>query len=83
MSKSIKSDSCKIHYDSNFVSWTINKDSIENTLLGSSKGLLFLNVESAGEIEFQDSSCKINKKSEKVCNKNVIKFKIKNGNNSV
>jgi hypothetical protein len=82
MSKSNKSDSCKIHYDSDFVSWTINKDSIENTLLGSSnkKGLLFLNVESAGEIEFQDSSCKINKKSEKVCNKTMSSsLKYKNG----
>ena len=54
MSKANKSSSCKIHYDSEFVSWTIHKANIENALLGK-KGLLFLDVESAGEIEFKDS----------------------------
>jgi hypothetical protein len=79
MSKVNKSSSCKIHYDSEFVSWTIHKENIENALLGK-KGLLFLDVESAGEIEFKDSSCKINKKSEKLCDKTMSSgLKFKNG----
>ena len=63
----MKSSECKIYYDSEFVSWTIPKHCIEDTLLGTSKkqGLLFLKVESAGEVEFKDSSCKINAKNEK------------------
>tara|TARA_A100001015_G_scaffold306025_1_gene399664 strand:+ start:1360 stop:2307 length:948 start_codon:yes stop_codon:yes gene_type:complete len=68
--KSIKSETCKIYFDSDFVSWTIYRDKIQDTLLGK-KGLLFLNVESAGEIEFKDSSCKINKKSERLCDKTM------------
>lgn len=44
-------------------------------------GLLYLSVESAGTIEFQDTSCKINSNNEKVCNKlNTIGLKYKNGN---
>ena len=78
-SKSNKSETCKIYYDSDFVSWTIYRDNIEGTLLGK-KGLLFLNVESAGEIEFKDSSCKINKKSERLCDKTMAsELKFKNG----
>lgn len=75
--KLIKSETCKIYFDSDFVSWTIYKDNIQDTLLGK-KGLLFLNVESAGEIEFKDSSCKINKKSERLCDKTMssgLKYK--------
>lgn len=79
MNKSSKSETCKIYFDSDFVSWTIYRDNIEGTLLGK-KGLLFLNVESAGEIEFKDSSCKINKKSEKLCDKTMASgLKFKNG----
>ena len=77
-----KSETCKIYYNSEFVSWTINKDYIEDTLIGTSnkKGLLYLNVESAGEIEFKNSSCKINKKSEKLCDKTISSnLKFKNG----
>ena len=78
-SKSNKSETCKIYFDSDFVSWTIYRDNIEGTLLGK-KGLLFLNVESAGEMEFKDSSCKINKKSEKLCDKTMASgLKFKNG----
>jgi hypothetical protein len=79
-----KSNTCKIYYDSEYVSWTIPKECIEETLLGTSKkpGLLFLKVESAGEVEFKDSSCKINTKNEKLCNKTMTSsLKFKNGKN--
>lgn len=71
---------CKIYYKSEFVSWTIKKENIEKTLIGNSEktGLLYLKFESAGEINFKDNSCKINTKSEKVCNKKMssnLKFK--------
>lgn len=47
----------------------------------SGKGLLYLNVESAGTIEFKDTSCKLNSNDEKVCNKaNTNGLKYKNGN---
>lgn len=78
-----KDNSCKIYYNSEFVEWTINTKNIEDTLIGNNneKGLLFLNVESAGVIEFKDSSCKINKNREKLCNKTMnSKLKFKNGN---
>ena len=83
----MKSSECKIYYDSKFVSWTIPKHCIEDTLLGpqgptKKLGLLFLKVESAGEVEFQDSTCKINEKNEKLCNKTMTSgLKFKNGNN--
>ena len=79
-----KSDSCKIYHNSEYVSWSIPKKNIEKTLLGSSnkKGLLYLNVESAGEINFEDSSCKIDKNSHKICNKQMKSDLIyKNGKN--
>lgn len=79
-----KSNTCKIYYDSEFVSWTIPKHCIENILLGTekNKGLLFLKVESAGEVEFKDSSCKINKNNEKLCNKKMTtNLKFINGKN--
>lgn len=79
---------CKIHYDSEYVSWTIPKHCIDTVLLGDKTGktgktgLLFLKVESAGEVEFKDTSCKINKNNEKVCNKSMTKsLKFKNGKN--
>ena len=75
---------CKIHYDSEHVSWTIPKHCIEETLLGTKNktGLLYLSVESAGEVEFKDTSCKITSKKDKVCNKEVKgSLKYKNGKN--
>lgn len=80
----MKSSECKIYYDSEHVSWKIPKHHIEDTLLGTSNkpGLLFLKVESAGEVEFKNDSCKINSKSERLCNKTTVKsLKYKNGNN--
>ena len=80
----MKSSECKIYYDSEFVSWTIPRHCIEDNLLGNGKkkGLLFLKVESAGEIEFSDDSCKINAKNEKLCNKSMkTSLKFKNGSN--
>ena len=89
----MKSSECKIYYDSDFVSWTIPKHCIEDTLLGppgppgppgpsKKEGLLFLNVESAGEVEFKDTTCKINEKKEKLCNKTMTSsLKFKNGKN--
>ncbi len=40
----MKSSECKIYYDSEFVSWTIPKHCIEDTLLGMNKkqGLLYV-----------------------------------------
>lgn len=71
---------CKIYLDSEKVSWVIPKESIEKTLLDNKKGLLYLKVESAGEIEFNDDSCKISKNSERICNKKINKsLKFKNG----
>lgn len=78
------SSECKIYYDSEFVSWTIPKNCIQDTLLGKNKklGLLFLDVESAGEVQFKNDSCKINSKNEKLCNKKMTSnLKFKNGNN--
>ena len=77
-------NSCKIYYDNEYVSWEIPKQNIESTLIGSGgkKGLLFLNVESAGSINFEDTSCKIDKNNDKLCNKKMTdKLKYKNGNN--
>lgn len=78
----VDSSECKIYHDNEYVSWTIPRKSIENTLVGKDNGgLLFLNVESAGEIEFKDSSCKIDIKNQKVCDKKMTKnLKFKNGN---
>lgn len=78
---------CKIYYDSEYVSWTIPKENIMNILLGykNKLGLLFLDIESAGEIQFKDTSCKINNKKQKLCNKIIdgeLKFK-KGDNDSV
>jgi len=74
-------NSCKIYYDNEYVSWEIPKQNIENTLIGS-RGLLFLNVESAGSINFEDTSCKIDKNNDKLCDKKMTdKLKYKNGNN--
>jgi hypothetical protein len=71
---------CKIYLDSEQVSWIIPKESIEKTLLDKKKGLLYLNVESAGEIEFNDDSCKVSKNSEKICDKKINNnLKFKNG----
>lgn len=71
---------CKIYLDSEKVSWVIPKESIKNTLLNKTDGLLYLNVESAGEIEFNDDSCKISKNNEKICNKKInSSLKFKNG----
>lgn len=86
--KTSKKAECKIYYDSEFVSWTIPKNCIEDTLLGAkgsqgqnNKGLLFLDVESSGKVEFKDSSCKINSKNEKLCDKKMTKnLKFKKGN---
>lgn len=84
----MKNDTCKIYYDSEHVSWTIPRHCIESTLIngnGNSNkntGLLYLNVESAGEVEFKDTSCKINAKSETLCNKTMKSgLKYKNGKN--
>jgi hypothetical protein len=80
----MKSSECKIYYDSEFVSWTIPKNCIEDILLGKNKklGLLFLDVESAGEVQFKNDSCKINSKNEKLCDKKMTSsLKFKNGNN--
>lgn len=80
----VKNDECRIYHDSEHVSWTIPKNCIEETLLGNNKkpGLLYLNVESAGEVEFKDTSCKITAKKERLCNKQVIgSLKYKNGKN--
>ena len=83
----LKNSTCKIHYNSEDVNWSIPKDNIKNTLLGdinsnkSKKGLLYLDVESAGIIEFKDTSCKISSNNEKICNKkNIYGLKHKNGN---
>lgn len=79
----MKFGDCKIYHESEYVSWTIPKENIEETLLGSKnkKGLLYLKVESAGEIQFQDTSCKINNKNEKLCDKTMKStLKYKNGN---
>ena len=74
-------NSCKIYYDNEYVTWEIPKQNIESTLIGSS-GLLFLNVESAGSINFEDTSCKIDKNNDKLCDKKMTdKLKYKNGNN--
>lgn len=71
---------CKIYLDSEQVSWIIPKESIQKTLLDNNNGLLYLKVESAGEIEFNDDSCKISKNSERICNKKINKsLKFKNG----
>lgn len=80
----MKNSECKIYNDSEHVLWIIPKHHIEDTLLGTSNksGLLFLKVESAGEVEFKDDSCKINEKKEKLCNKTTVKsLKYKNGSN--
>ena len=61
-------NSCKIYYDNEYVTWEITKQNIESTLIGR-RGLLFLNVESAGSINFEDTSCKIDKKNDKLCDK--------------
>lgn len=80
-----KNSECKIYHDSEYVSWTIPKEHIEKTLLKGSNGkpgLLFLNVESAGEIDFKDTSCKIDTKNQKLCNKSTVSsLKFKNGTN--
>jgi len=77
---------CIIHNDK-IVSWTINKDKIESTLIGETNkdgkiikpGLLFINNESAGKIDFEDHSCHINKKHH-VCNKQMnLGLNFKNG----
>ena len=74
-------NSCKIYYDNEYVIWEIPKQNIENTLIGSG-GLLFLSVESAGSINFEDTSCKIDKNNDKLCDKKMTdKLKYKNGNN--
>ena len=77
---------CEIHNDK-IVSWTIKKDNIESTLIGETNengkiikpGLLFINNESAGKIDFEDHSCHINKKHH-VCNKQMnLGLNFKNG----
>ena len=77
------SDVCKIHYNSEHVLWTISCDSIKTQLLGNNKkkkGLLYLNVESAGTIEFIDDTCKISTDNKKLCNKKMNgKLNYKNG----
>jgi len=71
---------CKIHNDN--VTWTITRKNIQPILLGTDtkKGLLFLNVESAGEITFDDTSCKLDINQTKICNKESNNIKYKNGN---
>ncbi len=76
---------CKIFYDSEHVNWEINKEYINDTLIGNEKnpftGLLYLNVESAGIIEFKNNSCIINSKNEELCNKKMSdKLKFIKGN---
>ena len=77
--------SCKIFYDSEHVNWEINHDYIYNTLIGNKiknqyNGLLYLNVETAGIIEFKDNSCFISSKNEKICNKKIsTKLQFKKG----
>ena len=70
---------CKIHNDN--VSWTILRENIQGILLGNhaKKGLLFLNVESAGEITFNDTSCKLGVNYTKICNKESNNITYKNG----
>lgn len=78
---------CKIYHDS-VVTWTIPKDSIETILLSQKKnnnnnqkrdGLLYLDIESAGTIEFTDTSCRLNSNKEKICNKITHNINYKNG----
>ena len=76
----MKDSTCKIYYESEFVSWVIPKNCIKDTLLKKPGGLLFLNVESAGEVQFKNDTCKINSKSEKTCDKKMKSIKFKKGN---
>ena len=76
----MKNTDCKIHYNSEYVSWYIPKETIEKTLIGTktNKGLLYLNNESAGKIKFINDSCFVNDKNDKVCNKimkNELEYK--------
>lgn len=73
---------CKI-YDDSKVFWTIPIESIEDTLInGNTKscGLLYLDIECAGTIEFTDTTCKLNSNNEKICDKTTTKVDYKNGN---
>ena len=83
MTSSNKSNHCDIKYDK-IVKWTIYSKNIKDQLIGtkSKPGLLFLDYESAGEIEFKDNSnCSI-KDNEKTCDKETSKkLKFNKGSN--
>ena len=78
------SNICEIKNDS-IVKWTILKENIEKQLIGNLvnqkySGLLYSDTESAGDIDFVDHSCTINK-MDKVCHKQTKKdIKYQNGN---
>jgi len=82
-------ESCKIHINKP-VTWTIEKENLEDTLIkgkknklgksNKSQGLLYLDIESAGEIDFSDHSCRIESKHEHICDKKMTsKLEYKNG----
>tara|TARA_B110001450_G_scaffold244155_1_gene256030 strand:- start:76 stop:1002 length:927 start_codon:yes stop_codon:yes gene_type:complete len=74
--------SCKIYNDSDVI-WTIPIETIEDTLINGNKkscGLLYLDIECAGTIEFTDTTCKLNSNNEKICDKTTNKINYKNGN---
>ena len=64
---------CEVKYDQ-IVNWSIPRQNIETQLLGTKTktGLLFLNVESSGKINFtnRDDTCKI-KQNQKICDKTM------------
>tara|TARA_B100001093_G_C26746625_1_gene979133 strand:+ start:255 stop:1214 length:960 start_codon:yes stop_codon:yes gene_type:complete len=74
----MKKKSCVIRYDQK-VNWSIPKANIEK-ILTEDPGLLYLNVETAGKINFKnDESCK-----KDVCNKEMRNLEFKKGkSNSV
>ena len=75
------SNECEIKNDS-IVNWTILKKNIEKQLIGTLvngryNGLLYLDNESAGDIDFVDHSCTL----DKICHKQTEKdLKYKHGN---
>lgn len=74
----MKNKNCKI--SKSLVEWYIPKENIENVLINKKNGLLFKLYESAGKIEFADTSCKVID-DEEVCDKTMTTtLKFKNGN---
>ena len=58
-------DSCEVNYNKK-VQWKIPRESISDILLNKKNGLLFLDVESAGKINFTNDNC-----SEEICHKKI------------